>query len=1545
MMRRLFMICLSFLTCFQVIHAQDLESALTIEVVGDGIVEINDGQNQTKLEKGDVYNQSYELNQSIQVYAKANDGNKLSLVSVDGDTPNDFVPAKEWTGNLITSKASTKVVFTFSKEIETTGGTVQDEVTSKARSMGLKVNGANDVLWQNPYLPGIGINAAYYSLSNGKMAFCGEGMKAAVARGQTVGDPEEQNNANLRKALFYGYKGPQDLLTSRYGETGAIALTSELVSYANCGTCSASALPASYNWIMANVANLIFSQADPVDVYKVYRCSNSLYGTSWQNIYTKRQDICYGEYNPYGKVKIKKASSNDEISKDNVNYASMEGSQYGLYSDAAAHNLVGTLTLNANGESNTLEQVKAGHYYLKELKQPQGFALDVTVYDLDVVANELTTKSVGDQPQSNPIEIVLNKVDKDTKTNQIQGEASLEDAQFTIRYFDQKDGQVKRTWVVKTDAQGIAKLNDAYKVSGDDWYTNSQGQVVLPLGYVTIQESKAPKGYQLNKEVFTREITSSGNSEKVETYQIPTIENKVKTGKFALAKFISDADNSEVLEAEVGSQFVAVLEFYYKQANQDIQAALKLVQKQGTEKEWSILNTDKNGEAQSSALAYGTYIVKQVKVGSNAQETEPLNETFKFVVSDKESYGQLNDGRRIDASTDGLVHYHINDIPFTSMVKIVKKDADSGKTISLNGATFQVKKVDQDGNVVKNYSKKTIRTDENGIVSMKVGQQWIDTFVTNAENRLNISSAYSSSDEKGSVSLPLSLPSGNYQLMETQAPKGYLLSDKISFKITKSNITGTDEDGQAILTIVAKDPSPKASLTFKKTWEEGTKGHGKAKFRLTALEDIVDPADGKVVYQKDEVVGTYELDENDTIQINDLPMGTGRSSFLWEEISTYENYQLNTKKSTVSFVQNDEKTKDYHQDLSMENSLIQIKTKALNKLTNEKEFNSAKEIKVSDVVSYQGLHKKESYVLYAQLVDVETETVVAEGKKEFKAEKEDGSIEVPIQVDASNLGGKNYVVYETLYGTQEHKDCEIASHRDLSDKNQTITIKDSKISTQAHASNESNYQQVKQGKVTLTDTVSYEGLVTGQDYVLKGVLMDAGTNEVYKEIQSSKTFSPKESKGKVEMDFEVDTDEIKAGKKIVVFETLYEIQDEKEIEVCEHKDITDQNQSISFIDIHTKASISNETDMQQKSNEKVQWTDCVSYEGLEIGQEYTIKTSLMQKDSGKEVQKAERTFLVEETNGTVEIQLETEASECTDFVFFESLEKDGKEIAQHKDMEDQNQTIHVVDLHTKAQSEKGNQSVLSSSKVTFKDVVSYENLVIGKEYTITGKLMNKETKEALLIDGKKVTSTTTFKPEQKDGQVTLEYTLNSSDLEGKEVVVFEDLYKDEIQVASHADIEDQNQTVKFKPFEIKINKTDSISKTNITKQDFAFTLYSNETCTQKVETVHANQEDGTATFKIKEGVYFLKESQAPKGYRLSNDVIKVEVKENQLYVKDQKVETDTNYVYTFNMENTKNPTSTSKGSNVKTGFTTYKAFFVLVFYGALFGIFEILKHK
>ena len=159
--------------------------------------------------------------------------------------------------------------------------------------------------------------------------------------------------------------------------------------------------------------------------------------------------------------------------------------------------------------------------------------------------------------------------------------------------------------------------------------------------------------------------------------------------------------------------------------------------------------------------------------------------------------------------------------------------------------------------------------------------------------------------------------------------------------------------------------------------------------------------------------------------------------------------------------------------------------------------------------------------------------------------------------------------------------------------------------------------------------------------------------------------------------------------------------------------------------------------------------------------------------------------------------------------------------------------------------------------------------------------------------------------------------------QGKEIVVFEDLYKDDILVASHADIEDENQTIKFKNWEILVNKVDSITGNNIISKEFEFTMYSDEDLQEEVITKAGNTEDGTALFEITEGTWYIKETRAPEGYKLSDEVVKVEVKDNTMYVNDKEVNTDDDYLYSIVYQNVMLPST-----QIKTGTHTNTWLFV-----------------
>ncbi|MFR6072717.1 MAG: collagen binding domain-containing protein [Faecalitalea cylindroides] len=249
-----------------------------------------------------------------------------------------------------------------------------------------------------------------------------------------------------------------------------------------------------------------------------------------------------------GKLCIKKTSANPAITDNNPCY-SLQGAEYGVYkaeADAKADkNKVNTLTIGKYDSSEKYKdwsneiELDEGTYYVKETKNPKGYALNNSVVKVTIKANENswigTNGEFKDYPQSDPVRVVLGKVDKETNKNKPQGSASLANAEFTVKYYKglydsdpAKSGQTPaRSWVLKTDSDGYCDLSDGYKVSGDDFYLTSKGDTTLPIGTITIQETKAPTGYFINNEVFVRKITTSGSVEGVDTYNQPEVLEKV----------------------------------------------------------------------------------------------------------------------------------------------------------------------------------------------------------------------------------------------------------------------------------------------------------------------------------------------------------------------------------------------------------------------------------------------------------------------------------------------------------------------------------------------------------------------------------------------------------------------------------------------------------------------------------------------------------------------------------------------------------------------------------------------------------------------------------------------------------------------------------------------------------------------------------------------------------------------------------------------------------------------------------------------------------
>ena len=246
--------------------------------------------------------------------------------------------------------------------------------------------------------------------------------------------------------------------------------------------------------------------------------------------------------------------------------------------------------------------------------------------------------------------------------------------------------------------------------------------------------------------------------------------------------------------------------------------------------------------------------------------------------------------------------------------------------------------------------------------------------------------------------------------------------------------------------------------------------------------------------------------------------------------------------------------------------------------------------------------------------------------------------------------------------------------------------------------------------------------------------------------------------------------------------------------------------SVTYPVIKTTAKDSKTGEHIAKAEKDAKLIDTVSFTNLTVGKEYTLKGILIDKDTGKALLvndkevTSEKTFKPEEANGTIDIEFTLDASTLKGktVVVYESLELDGNEVAKHKDITDESQSVYFPGVKTTAKDSKtGDHIANADSKVTITDKVTYTNLIPGKEYTVSGTLMDRSTGKTLLVDGKKITATKTFTPGRADGSVELNFTLDASALAGKTTVVFETLKYDGKTVAVHQDIKDKDQTVRF----------------------------------------------------------------------------------------------------------------------------------------------------
>ena len=1388
---------------------------------------------------------SYEENTEVKVQTSADYGYELDKVELEdksGEVLQELSVDEEGIATFTMPEENVKVAATFKEipesviedaeiDLQTTASDYEI-ATRAAGTKSIYLNVPGNKIWYGRY------NTRYYTTNEGQVAYCMNPLLKTPGAGWYTGSLISDGSS--RKAFYYAYGGPgYSQFVNRYGwiwngvrdleyAYSHVILSYTYAKYALHNNSQANyafyGLPNSTKKHLINKANQMQAMGGIPSGYAVY-----YFNTSYNH-----QPMAF-QVNNVATLSLRKSSSNTDITNGNSCY-SLANAKYGVYSNAACTSQVSTFTTNANGTSNSIN-LEPGTYYVKEISAPEGYYIDNTVKTVSLSSGENKVVSFTDKPMDDPAAIVIQKKDKYTG-NTIKGKKTLAGAQFTIKYYDgfydrnSLPARATRTWVIetkeRTKSNGSkvyqAGLSDTYKVGGDNFY-KVDGAITIPRGTITIQETKAPDGYRndLNMTdtkgnstvngVYLAQVTKPGDlstlmgGQTFEGSDSPvradiklTKINGTNNNTMANIPFkITNLETKESHTIYTGSNGVYDSSLIKKSLNTNTDKAGAGVWFGDT----SILNDDEG------SFEYGSYSIEELeckenngkilykgtfKIDNNTGATLDLGKIINNSIEVKTYAADNTSGNNNTAfiQQGGIFNYTTGQLTYGKAItdEVNVKGISSGYAVAnlVDIETGEYIK-NKDGSLVQSEAK--IEPYNDGTYTGQAHQNLIydnpesmlgknivvfeKIYALNADgtpnyNKLLVEHTDMNDDlqtvkfQKISTELTVS-DTGLHEVNTTS--KDVTLQDQITYEnfskdlvdlgyYIKANAKLVDENGNAITD--ANGNAITSGFSAKRFTSDMLKNGDAIHYTLPA--SVVKKYAGKKLISQVEIYFAFDTDTTNGDPWN-----------LW----TYEKDTTNEKQTvTIPAI-----TNTY---VSADNV-------------------SYTDTGISDQVNLTGLTRGNTYTLVGKIIDKSTGKVVSKSRK-CTYGKDAYDITNVVPADEGNYTVNRLDTYNVYL-----------LKKDVSSSGETA----------------------KQGYYRLNDEGTKYVLCTESGQVLddsNGIKKDLFENEIlypgdeFKEVTeliAKKSFVPSGSESQQHVDFTFDPEEL-AGKNYVITQDLYfdKLQDAGTVFDDETADV--------YAVLYSDGTLS-----FQKRKDTYPSKTVVEYNRNQLGKSmanysngyltykaYTAKANIAAPSSSVIISSAKATdgLTVEEilNNDSVftdpiravnEENTDTENEDVdtqnADVAVQSMDDPSGKLLYSHSDLNDENETFYVPKVQTVLTNTANDHYFTTAAGSTLVDTVTYSGLKPGRAYTLTGKLMDKDTgKAATDKSGKEITGTATFTPSTANGTVKVNFVFDGSSLKGKTLVAYETLNGISVaygiasskkDLAIHKDISDADQSV------------------------------------------------------------------------------------------------------------------------------------------------------